>query len=45
MTTRRMPTLTAEQLRNIASEAVADVARQKITTSKALWDFRTIFRE
>ncbi|HBZ7245039.1 TPA: hypothetical protein MM005_004448 [Klebsiella pneumoniae] len=35
MTTHRMPTLTAEQLRAIASEAVADVARQKITTSKS----------
>lgn len=34
MSTHRMPTLTAEQLRTIASEAVADVARQKITTSK-----------
>ncbi|MEW5290706.1 hypothetical protein ABW286_16220 [Erwinia papayae] len=35
MTTNRMPTLTAEQLRTIANEAVADVARQKITTSKS----------
>ncbi len=35
MTAYRMPTLTAEQRRTIASEAVADVARQKITTSKS----------
>lgn len=39
MTTNRMPTLTAEQLRTIASEAVADVARQKITTSKSAEGF------
>lgn len=35
MTTYRMPALTAEQLRTIASEALADVARLKITTSKS----------
>ena len=39
MTTRRMPTLTAEQLRTIASEVAADVARQKITTSKSAVGF------
>lgn len=35
MTIFRQPALTAEQLRTIASEAVADVTRQKITTSKS----------
>ncbi len=37
MTTRRMPTLTASNFATlIASEAVADVTRQKITIKKAL---------
>jgi len=39
MTTYRMPVLTAEQLRTIASEALADVARLKITTSKSAVGF------
>jgi len=39
MTTYRMPALTAEQLRTIASEALADVARLKITTSKSVVGF------
>ncbi|HFR4565504.1 hypothetical protein SPG90_12390 [Enterobacter sp. D2] len=34
MTTYRMPALTAEEIRSIGEKAVADVARQKITTTK-----------
>lgn len=39
MTTYRMPALTAEQLRTIAREALADVAHLKITTSKSAVGF------
>lgn len=34
MTTYRMPALTAEEIRSIGEKAVADVARQRITTTK-----------
>ncbi|MDT3249696.1 hypothetical protein QZQ97_02000 [Serratia sp. root2] len=34
MTIYRMPALTAEEIRSIGEKAVADVARQKITTTK-----------
>jgi len=34
MTTYRLPALTAEEIRNIGEKAVADVARQRITTTK-----------
>ncbi len=48
MTTFRTPALTAEQLSTIASDAVAEVARLKITTSKGAVVFtlhpETMFR-
>jgi len=34
MTTYRMPALTAEEIRSIGEKAVADVTRQRITTTQ-----------
>lgn len=36
MTTYRMPALTTEEIRIIGEKAVADVARQRITTTKVV---------
>ena len=37
-----MPALTAEEIRSIANKAVADVTRQKITTTKTTQSMRVV---